>query len=80
MILAYIRTNGIVSAQLWMSDFSKQIEVRLGTIIKQIEINDEDSNLNLDDLKNAMACLKKALEVYPNKRIHKEELSGSGKA
>lgn len=50
MILAYIRTNGIVSAQLWMSDFSKQIEVRLGTIIKQIEINDEDSNLNLDDL------------------------------
>jgi glutamine cyclotransferase len=50
MILAYIRTNGIVSAQLWMSDFSKQIEVRLGTIIKQIEINDVDSNLNLDDL------------------------------
>ncbi len=50
MILAYIRTNGIVSAQLWMSDFSKQIEVRLGTLLKKIEINDVDSNLNLDDL------------------------------
>jgi hypothetical protein len=51
MILAYIRTNGIVSAQLWMSDFSKQIEVRLGTIVKQIEIKTEDENLSIEKLK-----------------------------
>lgn len=51
MILAYIRTNGIVSAQLWMSDFSKQIEVRLGTIVKQIEIKTEDENLSIEELK-----------------------------
>ncbi|TAH43300.1 MAG: pyridoxal phosphate-dependent aminotransferase [Bacteroidetes bacterium] len=36
--------------------------------------------LNLNDLKNAMTCLKHALDAYPNKRMHKAELSGSGKA
>ncbi len=33
--------------------------------------------LNLDDLKNAMTCLKKALEVYPNRKKEKVELSKS---
>jgi aspartate aminotransferase len=33
--------------------------------------------LNLDDLHNAMLCLKKALEVYPNRKSGKIELSRS---
>ena len=35
--------------------------------------------LNLDDLKNAMQCLKKALEEYPNKQKKDAELSGSNR-
>lgn len=61
--VAYIIINGRISVELWSMDFSKSIEVRLGKLLKKIEINDEDKNLPFDQL----------VRKYPY-----EEVSNSG--
>lgn len=49
--VAYIKINGKITCELWSMDFSKSLEVRLGTLLNKIEIKEEDINLTFDQLR-----------------------------
>lgn len=46
----WIKTNDKICPQLWSMDFSKPIETRLGTVLSQIELTEDDQNLTLNEL------------------------------